>query len=418
MPQNVPPAYLLVGSLNSYFTQKVVGYLRWKRVDYQMMTPDMQLHREFVKNIAGVTQIPLLIDVKRSGKVVVDSSKIIDYIEEKEGGASVHGEEGVGKIIGHLMEAFSDEWMKLPAMHLRWHPPIHNKFLLADWGNMLYPTTYDTAKRDKTLKAPMKMFSSSRKPLGVSTETMGNSVEAATTALYQALTVHFEKHDFLLGGAPTLADFTMMGPMMGHLYRDPVPGFEMKTKFPLVAQWIERSQGMIPAMRGLTRWSVKGGVLSEVSNIENLPFQKEYECMKTGGVPDSLRMVLNLFFTEHVPMLSENLKCLQKYLEKKGSPTNNGKPLPRVVGNYEFRVAGVGHNRAAFPNELYKLSRSAAYLRTLSGNEREAVTAFLLSFPNGALLLETMQALPLLYIYGENRLCLVPREDYDVQAKL
>ena len=50
---------------------------------------------------------------------------------------------------------------------------------------------------------------------------------------------HFVTTPYLFGGMPSVADFALMGPLFGHLARDPEPARIMKQRAPRVFRWTE-----------------------------------------------------------------------------------------------------------------------------------------------------------------------------------
>eukprot|EP01059_Diplonema_ambulator_P028562 TRINITY_DN4738_c0_g1_i2.p1 TRINITY_DN4738_c0_g1~~TRINITY_DN4738_c0_g1_i2.p1 ORF type:complete len:187 (+),score=39.26 TRINITY_DN4738_c0_g1_i2:702-1262(+) len=177
-------------------------------------------------------------------------------------------------------------------------------------------------------------------------------------------------------------------------------------------------RGWRPAL-GPRRWAVVDGKLAVVDNADRLPYSEEFA---GGKVPETLRGVLETFFVWHVPMLEKNLGLLLKTLgnPKNSSIASGAKPIPRVVGSYTFTLpSGEAASRAAFPNELYKLSRSARFYSTLAPFQKEAVAGLLSTFRNGETLLSTMQRVPPLFIYGESALYTAKQDSReDVHAKL
>ena len=51
----------------------------------------------------------------------------------------------------------------------------------------------------------------------------------------RVLETHFTTTPYLFGGLPSMADFSLMGPLFGHLARDPVPATLMKQRAPRVS---------------------------------------------------------------------------------------------------------------------------------------------------------------------------------------
>ena len=55
----------------------------------------------------------------------------------------------------------------------------------------------------------------------------------------EVLENHFVTTPYLFGGMPSVADFALMGPLFGHLARDPEPARIMKQLAPRVFRWTE-----------------------------------------------------------------------------------------------------------------------------------------------------------------------------------
>lgn len=68
-----------------------------------------------------------------------------------------------------------------------------------------------------------------------------------TKCILEPLQNHLTGTPYLLGSYPGIGDFAMNGPYYGHLYRDPASSGMIKLKAPPVADWIERTAGMVPA---------------------------------------------------------------------------------------------------------------------------------------------------------------------------
>lgn len=77
---------------------------------------------------------------------------------------------------------------------------------------------------------------------------------------------HFKQHAYLLGSCqPSHADFGFIGPLLAHLYIDPVPSCMLQCSAPLVADYIERMSGMHCHARVLDRIIQHGGATTDVS---------------------------------------------------------------------------------------------------------------------------------------------------------
>lgn len=75
--------------------------------------------------------------------------------------------------------------------------------------------------------------------LGITDQTI-SAIENSYKAFLDEFSAHLEKHSFLFGARPSLADFSFYGPLYAHLYRDPASGEIMKSHAPRVAAWVVR----------------------------------------------------------------------------------------------------------------------------------------------------------------------------------
>jgi len=127
--------------------------------------------------------------------------------------------------------------------------------------------------------------------------------------MLELLANHLDKHDFLLGSEPTAADFAFYGAFYGHLIRDPVPGYIIKTQAPLVAAWIDR--------------------ISHVRQSKNARIQSS----DSDEIPSTLLPILQLLMTDYIPLLSKTVKAVTAFLN-----LNPVKPIPRGLGKTEFTL--------------------------------------------------------------------------------
>ena len=73
-----------------------------------------------------------------------------------------------------------------------------------------------------------------------------------------ALERHLEQHDYVLGGRPSLADFSLLGPIYVHFCRDPVAGFDLRTRFPWSPNGSSGPTQRIPSMLGIWPKVIQG----------------------------------------------------------------------------------------------------------------------------------------------------------------
>eukprot|EP01060_Flectonema_neradi_P040585 TRINITY_DN9312_c1_g1_i1.p1 TRINITY_DN9312_c1_g1~~TRINITY_DN9312_c1_g1_i1.p1 ORF type:complete len:446 (+),score=82.74 TRINITY_DN9312_c1_g1_i1:113-1339(+) len=389
---------LLIGNINSYFSAKVRSYLNWRGLNFEEVHPDNDMYRNYIMKVVGVAQIPVLVDQER-GENVFDTSLIIDYCEKHYAGKrSVHPDGKKQMYLGFLLEAFADEWMKLPAMHYRWSFPEQLPFLINDWMALLTPTASEPSD---VIKKSMSGLKGVLPVIGVTPSTIP-SIEKTYLSLLSSLSDHFTKHDFLFGSMPTLADFSFAGPMYAHLYRDPIPGKIMKTDYPRVAQWLERLMLHSKPRRGPVNWIVKEGKLQKATTS----IQSDDE-FANDGIPDSLRKIAGFFFDEFVPILSDVHQKLQEFVSRNKKVQAGTSPIPRMIGKSKIVVGGVSGSCGVMPFSLWKLQRADAYLKSIDQSEKQDVLHYYESeFQTGKDLTRILQTTPKLYLYKGTKLYL------------
>jgi glutathione S-transferase len=127
-------------------------------------------------------------------------------------------------------------------MHFRWNAPAVNEpFLVGEFGRSLRfegpPEEIERLGRRVAGK-----MASYLPMLGIDGRTIP-AIERAYGQHLSLLNAHFAAHPYLLGGAPTRGDYALMGPLYGHLGRDPIPLRLMQGAAPLVFRWTERING-------------------------------------------------------------------------------------------------------------------------------------------------------------------------------
>ena len=153
------------------------------------------------------------------------------------------------------------------------------------------------------------------------------------------LDTHFEDHDFLLGGRPSIGDFGLIGPLYAHLYHDPYPGKLMRERAPAVAAWVERM---------MSQATIQGDFLAD------------------DEIPVTLMPVLQRMASEQLPVLLDTDSQLRRWREE-----NPGTEIPRSIGYHEFKIEGATGSRMILPYSLWMFSRAVDYYQSLPVNIRQ-----------------------------------------------
>jgi len=414
------PVYRLFSWEHSYFSGKVRAYLRYKAHGGALAFEDVLATPELIRGLlVPATQtnvVPQLL--APDGTWVQDSSEILDFVER------AHPEPRVippadaapkQRLACHLIELLADEWMVVWAFFERWNSardgadPSHAAFNEQQWGAVLAPGMRGEERRRAArafFDAVFGIRESFAAPRGVYAGLVAMGAdprtapawEASNTRLLERLERHLDVHDFALGGLPSLADFALLGPLYAHLYRDAVSGFALRTRFPLVCEWVERTnhEGALNART----YGQKLYSLDAAGKLVGRPATSDGGAWLSGDVvPETLLPVIAVFFEEMWPVLASTMDVLTAYLAsgqhapggelpgKTFTPSPGFEALQTGDGplTHAFEIGGVRARRMVLPYHVWMLQRLADAMR---GSPRAALESFLRAFPKGAELFE------------------------------
>lgn len=228
--------YTLHGWHLSYYTGKVLCYLRYKGIAFDGPRASAWTLLRQVKRRFGAPVMPVL--VTPQGEWIQDSGDIIATMEQRYPARSVTPDDAVVRFASSLMEAWGDEWWVPVAMHSRWSYPENYALFERDAGPQLLPGFPKFLQN----RAVAKVASGLRAMLHNAGVRPAQSavLEAWTCNMLDLLDTHFATQPYLFGHAPLLGDFGLVGTMYGHLGRDPWPAREWVAKRPHLRAWINR----------------------------------------------------------------------------------------------------------------------------------------------------------------------------------
>lgn len=228
---------IVYGAPASLYTAKVRAWLQAFHVPFEERFPSHQRYRETIRPTAETHRIPVV--EFADGAIVQDSTLILDALEQRFPQACQVSLGPRQRLIVHLWESLADRGLAKPAMHFRWSFPQTNQaFLVGEFGrSLVFPGPPEEIER-KGRRIADKM-ASYLPMLGIEPRTIP-AIEQAYARTLELLEAHFAAHPYLLGGVPTRADCALMGPLFGHLGRDPYPRQMMQLTAPLTFRWTER----------------------------------------------------------------------------------------------------------------------------------------------------------------------------------
>jgi glutathione S-transferase len=419
--------YRLFSWEHSYFSGKVRAYLRFKQEQQALgegfedilATPDLIARLLTPKSGSGA--IPQL--EAPDGTWIQDTSGIIDYCE------AAHPESAIcpdplasprQRLAAYLIELLADEWVVVPAFWQRWYfsengrEPSHRVYNEQQWGAVLAADAPGDARRAagaKFFEAAFGISHPREDPKGVYAGLLHLGCDARTEHAWQAsqqallghLETHFLVHDYVLGGRPSLADFGLLGPLYAHLYRDPVPGFYLRTHFPLVCEWVERSNG--EGALNARRYGQKLYSLDDSGRLTGRVASSDAGAwLPDDAIAESLIPVLSVFFDEMWPVLRSAAATLRRFLESDAHSIGDelpGKTFTVTPGfaelqqdggplSHAFEIGGIEARRMVVPYQIWMWQRIVEALRDALDDPRtrERLDAFLSRFAGGRAFLE------------------------------
>ena len=223
------------GSRVSYYTGKLEAYLRYKNIEYEALPTPYGEAKMLIEKV-GAVQMPIV--ERDDGRWMSDTTPILHQIELEQPRPTILPSDPVVGFIARLIEDYGDEWLWRPAMHYRWSYRRDRRFI----SDLLAEEVGGFIKAPLWLKRRRiahRQFTNFVVKDGVNDATRAHADATYLNAL-DAMTEVLANRPYLLGDAPSLADFGMMGPMFRHFGQDPTPADIMRNRAPLVFEWVAR----------------------------------------------------------------------------------------------------------------------------------------------------------------------------------
>ncbi len=330
----------LWGMPGSLYTARARSYLIKQHFAFEEAIPGDPGWPEVTKAV-GRWIIPVL--QLADGTLIQDGVAIIDHIEVQGARRSAYPATPRHRAIAHVFELYGGEGLLRPAMHYRWNFDDANlDFLRTDFVRALFPGATPEVEAAVFDNASGRMRRA-RDGFGVSPETAG-AVEASYHRFLALLDAHLAKHPYLLGGAPTLGDYALIGPLFAHLGRDPYPLAEMQRRAYHVWRWVERMN---------RPQALLDGYPSEALIADD-------------GVPETLAALLRFVAEDYLPELAAHVAFANDWLAERPAlaPGTNGLDSPgaRAIGKARFDWHGHSIETLVMPYRFWLLDRLQAAL--------------------------------------------------------
>ncbi|GIX17663.1 MAG: hypothetical protein KatS3mg119_1849 [Rhodothalassiaceae bacterium] len=228
-PGGEPRPHVIYGLDPSYFTQKVLGFFRYKEIPHEYRWKTLTAAPEVEKR-AGTRLIPVVVTPEREW--MWDSTPIAFEMDRRFPQSALLPPietHPVLHVAGRILEDFFDEWPTRQAVHFRW---------MMDTG--IYTSGTEIALNQIGLPGDAKPDSEGQQMVFKLREILkswgldvcrnvgadrrnAEEMEGELVRMMQLVAQHAEWEDFLLGPRPSLPDFALLGALEGHFLRDPIP---------------------------------------------------------------------------------------------------------------------------------------------------------------------------------------------------
>lgn len=348
----------LFGMPGSLYTAKARSYLLKQHIDFvEMPVGDAS----FAPIAAQIGRFIMPVVELQDGTVIQDNCAIIDHFE-RHGHVRIPAMPTTPRhaIVSLIFELFGGEGLLRPAMHFRWNFDADNlDFLRQDFVAALAPHA-DAAGQDAFFANASGRMRQAAAAFGVSPDTAA-AVEASYAEFLALFEAHLLTMPYVLGGAPTIGDYGLIGPLYAHLARDPAPASRMKATSRAVWRWTERMNLPIAALDGFA-----GAGESLIAE---------------DAVPDTLLRLLAFVADDFLPELTAHVDFANHWLDANAdiAPGTNGLKNPggRTIGFAEFDWRGHRIATAVMPYRFWMLQRLQSAFAALDGSDQAAVRALL-----------------------------------------
>lgn len=325
--------YRFVAAEVSYFSGKVRPALRIKHVPFIEVLPTGAVMEDVFRR-TKLGFLPIVITPE--DETWQDSSDILDLLEANFPSPPLFPTSPLQRVVSFLIEVYADEFLLLPAMHYRWS--FADSAAKAE-GDFAAFTGDPAIARQLAVQLRQSLPNYGISPSSIP------AIEAHTRDLLDCLSVHFREQPYIFGGAPSIADCALAGPLYAHLYLDAHPGRLLRETAQPVCHWIERMTHPDPQQYGTWR-----------SNDQ---------------LPPTLRPLIELIGKDAVPLLLDSISAIESSADSQGLSPDE--PPSRYLGEHETELRGVPIRRLTNTYALWLVQRPLHAYTSLDEGARRYV---------------------------------------------
>ena len=235
MPQTKP--LKLKGAPGSPYTRKMLAYLRYRHIPYELLIGDQTSQLGLPDAKVGLLPTFYLPNAKGEIEAVVDSTPLIRRFEGEYRGRRTLPKDPALNFLNYLIEDYADEWLTKAMFHYRWHYAADIDLagtILPHWTSI--QATADELKKRKTFIAERQI---ARLYVVGSNDVTAPVIEASFERFLGIMDRLIEQQKFVLGTRPSSADFGIYAQLTQLAKFDPTPAALCLQKAPRVHAWTD-----------------------------------------------------------------------------------------------------------------------------------------------------------------------------------
>ena len=225
--------FRLFGAETSAFSTKLRSYLRYKGVEHEWIARSLSTESD-LQEAARFRTLPVL--VTSSGYAVHDTTPTIEALETDNPTPEITPDDPACAMLAVILEDYADLWLSKAVVQYRWGRKKDQKEAASRAIDEYYGDDVPENRKDLE-KTSIDSMVERMALVGLDKE-MGGVVEKSFKRFVKLLNKHLEKHLYIFGGRPSLADFGIAA-QMGQLLKDPTPSKIIEKDGAFIKEWVK-----------------------------------------------------------------------------------------------------------------------------------------------------------------------------------
>ncbi|MFC7292480.1 glutathione S-transferase family protein [Hirschia litorea] len=227
-------SYRLFGAETSAFSIKLRSYMRYKGLPHEWLARTSETEST-LKEVSRFSTLPVL--VTAGGFAVHDTTPTIEALEADSPTPETIPEDAISAFLAAVMEDYADLWLSKAVMQYRWGRKKDQKEAAARALDEYFVGEEKPENRKELIQDSIERMATLFPSMGLNAE-MGSVVEKSFKRFVKLLNAHLEKHLYIFGGRPSIADFGLAA-QLTQLMKDPTPAKIIEKDGPFVKAWCE-----------------------------------------------------------------------------------------------------------------------------------------------------------------------------------